>query len=196
MLKDLLKNHEIVLASGSPRRHKFFEELEIPVKIDVRPVEEVYPENLQKEEITNYLAALKAEAFKDELSEKQILITSDTIVYHKGSAMGKPANHQEAVEMISALSGNIHEVITSVCFTSTNSQKSLNHTTRVYFSELSQAEIEYYVSNYKPFDKAGGYAIQEWIGLIGIEKIEGSYFNVVGLPTHLVYKTLKELLES
>lgn len=196
MLKDLLKNHEIILASGSPRRHKFFKELEIPVKIDVRPVDEVYPENLQKEEITDYLAALKAEVFKNELSEKQILITSDTIVYNKDSAMGKPVNHQEAVKMISALSGKAHDVITSVCFTFKNSQKILNHTTKVYFSELSPDEIEYYVSNFKPFDKAGGYAIQEWIGLIGIEKIEGSYFNVVGLPTHLVYKTLKELLES
>lgn len=196
MLKDLLKNYEIILASGSPRRHNFFKELEIPVIIDVRPVDEVYPQNLEKEEITDYLAALKAEAFKNELSEKQVLITSDTIVYHKGSAMGKPADQNEAVEMISALSGKAHEVITSVCFTSRSSQKILNHTTRVFFSQLSRDEIEYYVSNYQPFDKAGGYAIQEWIGLIGIEKIEGSYFNVVGLPTHLVYKTLKDLLKD
>lgn len=196
MLKDFLKNHEIILASGSPRRQKFFEELEIPVRIDVRQVDEVYPENLQKEEITNYLAALKAEAFKNELSEKQILITSDTIVYHEGLAMGKPGSHKEAVKMISTLSGKAHDVITSVCFTYKNSQKILSHTTRVYFSELGIDEIEYYVTNYKPFDKAGGYAIQEWIGLVGIEKIEGSYFNVVGLPTHLVYKTLKEILKS
>ncbi|MCG9971774.1 Maf family nucleotide pyrophosphatase [Christiangramia crocea] len=195
MLKDLLIDHEIILASGSPRRQKFFEELEIPVTIAVRPVEEVYPENLKEEEITDYLAALKAEAFKNDLKQNQILITSDTIVYNNETALGKPADHEEAVQMISSLSGKEHDVITSVCFTSTSSRKILNHKTRVFFSELSQDEIEYYVSNYKPFDKAGGYAIQEWIGLIGIEKIEGSYFNVVGLPTYEVYKTLKEMLK-
>ena len=194
MLKDLLKDHEIILASGSPRRQKFFKELEIPVTIDVRPVEEVYPEHLKEQEITDYLAVLKAKAFKD-IKSNQVLITSDTIVYNDGEAMGKPRDHEEAVKMITALSGKDHEVITSVCFTSFNSQRIMNHTTRVYFSELTKEEIEYYVTNYKPFDKAGGYAIQEWIGLIGIEKIEGSYFNVVGLPTHLVYKTIKQLLK-
>ena len=195
MLKDLLKEYEIILASGSPRRQKFFEELEILVTTDVRPVDEVYPEHLTEAEITDYLAALKAKVFPD-LKSNQVLITSDTIVYNDGVAMGKPKDHNEAVNMIKALSGKDHEVITSVCFTTKDSQKILNHTTRVFFSELSDEEIEYYVSNYKPFDKAGGYAIQEWIGLIGIEKIEGSYFNVVGLPTHLVYKTLKELLKA
>ncbi len=195
MLKDLLKDHEIILASGSPRRQKFFQELEIPVTIDVRPVDEFFPEHLKEEEITDYLSALKAEAFKD-LKDNQVLITSDTIVYNDGEALGKPKDRDEAVSMIKALSGKDHEVITSVCFTTANSQKILNHTTRVYFSDLSDEEIEYYVSNYKPFDKAGGYAIQEWIGLIGIEKIEGSYFNVVGLPTHLVYKTIKGLLKA
>lgn len=194
MLKELIKDHEIILASGSPRRHKFFQELEIPVNIDVRPIDEVYPENLKKEDITDYLAVLKAKAFKN-LESNQILITSDTIVYNDGQALGKPSDHAEAVNMIRSLSGKEHEVITSVCFTTSSSQKVLNHTTKVVFSELSDEEIEYYVSNYKPFDKAGGYAIQEWIGLIGIEKIEGSYFNVVGLPTQMVYKTLRELLE-
>ena len=196
MLKDLLKDYEIILASGSPRRHKFFDELEIPVKIDVRPVDEVYPDHLKEEEITDYLAKLKAEAFKEDLKPNQVLITSDTIVYNDNIAMGKPEDHDEAVEMIKSLSGKDHEVITSVCFTMAGSQKVLNHTTRVFFTDLSNEEIEYYVKNYKPFDKAGGYAIQEWIGLIGIEKIEGSYFNVVGLPTHLVYKTIKELVNS
>lgn len=196
MLKELLKDYEIILASGSPRRHKFFEELDIPVTIDVRPVEEVYPENLKNEEITDYLAALKAEVFNADLHKNQVLITSDTIVYNDGLAMGKPNDHQEAVAMIKSLSGKEHDVITSVCFTTSSSQKILNHTTRVFFSDLTEDEIEYYVTNFKPFDKAGAYAIQEWIGLIGIEKIEGSYFNVVGLPTHLVYKTIRELLDS
>ena len=196
MLKDLLKDHEIILASGSPRRHQFFEELKIPVTIDVRPVEEVYPENLEEEEITDYLAKLKAEAFQEDLRENQVLITSDTIVYNDGIALGKPKDHEEAVAMIKSLSGKDHEVITSVCFTTASLQKIINHTTRVYFSDISDEEIEYYVRNYKPFDKAGGYAIQEWIGLIGIEKIEGSYFNVVGLPTHMVYQTIKQLLKN
>lgn len=195
MLKNLLKDHEIILASGSPRRHKFFEELEIPVTIDVRPVEEIFPEELKDEEITNYLAALKAEAF-DDLKPNQLLITSDTIVYNEGKAMGKPSDHAEAVEMIRSLAGKEHDVITSVCFRSAKAQKIISEKTKVFFSDLSDEEIEYYVSEYKPFDKAGGYAIQEWIGLIGIEKIEGSYFNVVGLPTFQVYKTLKELLDS
>jgi len=196
MLKELLKDHEIILASGSPRRQKFFEDLEIPVTIEVRPVNEVFPNHLKKEEITDFLALLKADAFKNDLKKNQILITSDTIVYNNEKALGKPKDHAEAVEMIKSLSGEDHEVITSVCFTSNESQKTLNHTTKVYFSELTENEIEYYVTNFKPFDKAGGYAIQEWIGLIGIEKIEGSYFNVVGLPTHEVYKTLKAMLNS
>ncbi|MDR5590430.1 Maf-like protein [Christiangramia sp. SM2212] len=196
MLKDLLKNHEIILASGSPRRHKFFEDLEIPVTIDVRPVNEVFPDHLKREEITDFLAALKAEVFQNDLKKDQILITSDTIVYNDGKALGKPKDHAEAVEMIRSLSGKKHDVITSVCFTTESSQKILNHITRVEFAELKDDEIEYYVSNYKPFDKAGGYAIQEWIGLIGIKKIEGSYFNVVGLPTFEVYTTLKEMINS
>lgn len=196
MLKELLRDHEIILASGSPRRQKFFEDLEIPVTIDVRPVEEVFPPHLKKEEITDFLSVLKSKVFQDDLKENQILITSDTIVYNDGEALGKPKDHAEAVKMIKSLSGKDHEVITSVCFSTKKSQKILNHITKVYFSELSEKEIEYYVASYKPFDKAGGYAIQEWIGLIGIEKIEGSYFNVVGLPTHEVYKTLKEILNS
>lgn len=196
MLKDLLKNHEIILASGSPRRHKFFEELEIPVTIDIRTVEEVYPEHLKEEEITDYLAQLKAKAFKNDIQDHQIVITSDTIVYHEGNALGKPVDYQEAVKMITSLSGKDHEVITSVTFTTKETQKTLNHTTRVFFRELDKDEIEHYVEKYKPYDKAGAYAIQEWIGLIGIEKVEGSYFNVVGLPTHLVYETLKTMLDS
>lgn len=195
MLKDKLKDFEIILASGSPRRHQFFEDLEIPVKIDVRPIEEIFPEDLKKNEITDYLSKLKASAFPD-LKKNQVLITSDTIVYNEGKALGKPTNRAEAIEMIKSLSGKEHDVITSVCFTTKNDQKMMNHETRVFFSKLEDEEIEYYVDKYEPYDKAGGYAIQEWIGLIGIEKIEGSYFNVVGLPTHLVYQTLKDMTDS
>lgn len=195
MIQNLLKDHEIILASGSPRRQKFFEDLLIPVTIDVRSVKEIYPEHLEGKEITDYLSKLKAEAFTH-LKDHQILITSDTIVYAKEKALGKPKDHDHAVEMIQMLSGKEHEVITSVCFTYKNRQDVLNYTTKVKFSDLTEEEIQFYVTNYKPFDKAGGYAIQEWIGLIGIESISGSYFNVVGLPTNLVYKTLKNILKE
>ncbi|MBZ9729181.1 Maf-like protein [Salegentibacter sp. JZCK2] len=193
MLKDLLKNKEIILASGSPRRHQFFKDLDIPFKTDVRPVKEVCPDYLKKEEITDFLAQLKAEAFQKELKEEQILITSDTIVYNEGKAMGKPETAVEAKEMLKSLSGKTHSVYTSVCFTTHKNQSTVNCETKVSFKELTTGEIDYYVDNFKPFDKAGGYAIQEWIGLIGITNLEGSYFNVVGLPTHLVYQELNNL---
>ncbi|WP_081210827.1 Maf-like protein [Salegentibacter sediminis] len=193
MLKDFLKDKEIILASGSPRRQQFFRELEIPFTSDVRPVKEVYPPSLENEEITDFLAELKAEAFQKEIKPNQVLITSDTIVCHKGKALGKPETPEEAKAMLRALSGHSHDVITSVCFTTSSLQRTLNAKTRVTFKELSPDEIDYYVDNFKPFDKAGGYAIQEWIGLIGITNIEGSYFNVVGLPTHLVYDALLDI---
>lgn len=193
MLQELLKGKEIILASGSPRRQQFFRELDIPVTIDVRPVEEIYPDHLQNEEITNFLSELKAESFKMELKEDQILITSDTIVCHKGKALGKPANASEAEAMLTSLSGHSHEVITSVSFTRHKLQRTVHAKTKVTFKELTTQEIEFYVENFRPYDKAGGYAIQEWIGLIGITHIEGSYFNVVGLPTHLVYDNLLDL---
>lgn len=196
MLKDLLKNKEIILASGSPRRQQIFKDLDIPFKVDVRPVNEVYPHYLKKEEISDFLAQLKAEAFRKELQESQILVTSDTIVYNERKAMGKPETIAEAKEMLMSLSGKGHSVFTSVCFTTYKQQSTVNCETKVTFKELLQEEIEYYVENFKPFDKAGGYAIQEWIGLIGITTLEGSYFNVVGLPAHLVYNELIDLASN
>ena len=161
----------------------------IPFTVDVRKVIEKFPAELKGTEITDYLAQLKASMFK-ELSENDILITSDTIVWKEGTAMEKPKDAAHAKEMLADLSGKFHEVITSVCFTGADFQKTVNETTKVWFSELSEEEINYYVDTYQPFDKAGAYGIQEWIGYIGIDKIEGSFFNVVGLPTRLVYKTL------
>ncbi|MCM4156049.1 Maf-like protein [Gramella sp. AN32] len=196
MLKEILKDHEIILASGSPRRQKFFKDLDIPFTITLNPVEEIFPDHLKAEEITDFLAELKAEAFQDSLKQNQILITSDTIVYLDNLAMGKPKDFEDACTMLRKLSGKSHDVISSVTFTTSDLQKTLNHTTKVYFKNISEEEIQYYVKNFEPYDKAGGYAIQEWIGLIGIEKIEGSYNNVVGLPTHLVYFTLKDLLQN
>ncbi len=194
MWTEKLEKLTIILASGSPRRKQFFEDLDLKVKIDVRPVDEVYPEHLKASEISDYLAVLKASKFTGSLLENQVVITSDTVVWHNGLSLSKPANAQEAYEMIKTLSNDWHEVITSVCFTSAKSQKTVNSTTQVKFKLLTDEEIWYYVHKYKPFDKAGGYGIQEWIGLIGIEEIKGSHANVVGLPTHLVHETLMELV--
>lgn len=192
MLKQALKKHNIILASGSPRRQGFFAELDIDYTIDVREVNEVYEASLQREQITNYLAQLKASVFSD-LKTNDILITSDTIVWKDDKALGKPKDAVEARQMLQNLSGDMHEVITSVCFTSAAYQETIFDVTKVWFKELSDEEIEYYLNNYQPFDKAGSYGVQEWLGYIGIDKLEGSYFNVMGLPTRLVYKTLMEL---
>ena len=195
MLQEKLKDHHIILASGSPRRQQFFKELEIDFEIRLKPVKEEYPSELKDVEITNYLAELKAAAFDGELSTRDILITSDTIVWHEGKALEKPTDPAQALEMIKALSGKTHEVITSVCFKTVEKLRTVHAITRVTFSSLEEDEIKYYIDKYRPFDKAGAYGIQEWIGLIGVEHLEGSYFNVVGLPTHLVYQTLREIAE-
>ena len=195
MLKEKLQDYHIILASGSPRRQQFFKDLNIEFEIRLKPVEENFPKHLKAAEITDFLAELKADAFEGELNTGDILITSDTIVWHEGSALGKPADAAQALEMIKSLCGKTHEVITSVSFRTPDKKKTVNSTTRVSFSELSNEEIQYYINEYRPFDKAGAYGIQEWIGLIGIDHIEGSYFNVVGLPTNLVYKTLLEFTD-
>lgn len=195
MLKEKLKNHRIILASGSPRRHQFLKDLGIPFIVDVKKIKEVYPETLKHSEITDYLSELKAEVFTHSLKENEILITSDTIVWHEEKALGKPSSTSEAFDMLLSLSGKTHEVITSVTLTTRTSQKTINATTKVTFKELTKSEIDHYILHFHPLDKAGAYGIQEWIGLIGIVRIEGSYFNVVGLPTHLVYTELLKLVE-
>ena len=191
-----LKNRHIILASGSPRRQQFFEDLGLNFEIRLKPVKEEYPQRLKHFEICDYLAQLKALPFKAELQPQDILITSDTIVWHKNVALGKPKNVQDAFNMIKSLSNATHEVITSVCFTTSNFEKTVNDVTKVTFKKLTEAEINHYISKYHPFDKAGAYGIQEWIGLIGVTKIEGSYFNVMGLPTHLIYQILEEIAET
>lgn len=192
MLKERLKKYNIILASGSPRRQSLLKELNIDFKIEVREIEESYSEKLQAAEITDYLSKLKASAF-DDLSNNELLITSDTIVWKNNRAIGKPKNLEDAKKMLGGLSDGMHEVITSVCFTTTKFQRTINDVTKVYFKELSISEIDYYLKNYKPFDKAGSYGIQEWIGYIAITRLEGSYFNVMGLPIHKVYKVLSSL---
>jgi len=194
MLKEKLKNHIIILASGSPRRQQFFKNLNLDFEIRLKPVVEEYPERLTHFEITDYLAQLKALPFKEELKDKDILITSDTIVWHNNQALGKPINEQDAFDMIKSMSNQTHEVISSVCFTSVNYQKTVNNVTKVTFNLLTDEEIWYYVKTFKPMDKAGAYGIQDWIGLIGVTKLEGSYFNVMGMPVHLLYQTLLEIV--
>ena len=195
MLKEKLKNYHIILASGSPRRQQFFKEMELDFEVRLKSVEEVYPSELKAAEISDYLAKLKASAFKNELDTKDILITSDTVVWHKDESLAKAANDSEAESMLKKLSGDWHQVITSVCFTTIERQIALNSVTKVKFKNLMHEEIRFYIEKYAPFDKAGAYGIQEWIGLIGIEKIKGSYTNVVGLPTQLVYETLTKMVE-
>ncbi len=194
MLSDKLKNHKLVLASASPRRQQFFREMGLDFEIRLKSGEEVYPNTLEGSAISDYLAELKASAFDGTLGPNEILITSDTVVWHNNESLAKAEDAEEAFGMLKTLSGDWHEVITSVCFTTKDYQKTVNHTTKVKFKTLTDEEIRFYIENYKPFDKAGAYGIQDWIGLIGIEKIEGSYPNVVGLPTHLVYKTLLDIV--
>ncbi|WP_396150329.1 Maf-like protein [Flavobacterium sp.] len=190
MLNDKFKNHKIILASGSPRRQQFLKELEIDFEIRLKEIEEIYPDHLKAEEITNFLAKLKASAFENELQDNEVLITSDTIVWLDNKALGKPSDATHALRMLTEMSGKTHKVITSVCIKSTKKEVVFHDETLVTFTDLSLDEIEFYLKNYKPFDKAGSYGIQEWIGLVAIEKIEGSYANVVGLPTHKLYKEL------
>ncbi|WP_418604409.1 Maf-like protein [Hwangdonia sp.] len=196
MLNQKLKNHHIILASASPRRQAFFKGLGLDFEIRLKPIKEEYPPRLTHFEISNYLAQLKALPFKKELKPNDILITSDTIVWHNNEALGKPRNEDEAFSILKALSNATHEVITSVCFTSLNYEKTIHNITKVSFKNLTDNEILYYIKNYKPFDKAGAYGIQDWIGQIGVTKIEGSYFNVMGLPVHAVYKTLNDMADA
>jgi septum formation protein len=192
MLRDKLKNYNIILASKSPRRQQFFKDLDIDFSIQLKEVEEIYPKELKGSEITDFLAVLKSNSFTD-ISEKDILITSDTIVWLDDTALGKPKDADDAFNMLKSLSGKKHEVITSICIKNKHFQKVISDTTTVSFKDITDDEINYYIKNYKPFDKAGAYGIQEWIGFIAIDNLEGSYFNVVGLPVHKLYKELMNL---
>ena len=190
MLKEKLKGYKIILASGSPRRQQFFKDLDLDFEIKLKEVEEIYPNTLQGVEITNFLAELKANSFNNEILSNEIIVTSDTIVWFENKALGKPKDAEDAFQMLQSMAGKTHEVITSVCFKTISKSDLLHTITKVTFNPISDEEIQYYIQNYKPFDKAGAYGIQEWIGLMAISKIEGSYTNVVGLPTDLVYDYL------
>lgn len=193
MLKHKLTNYSIILASGSPRRQQFFKDLDLDFEIRIKDVEEIYPPELKAGEITNYLAELKANAFEGELKDNEILITSDTIVWHNNIALGKPKDEQDAFAILKSLSNATHEVITSVCFKTKEKTETLFEVTKVTLTTLSDDVIRYYMDNYQPYDKAGAYGIQEWFGYVGVSKIEGSYTNVMGLPTDKVFHYLNNL---
>jgi len=195
MIKDELNKYRIILASSSPRRQQLLKQLGIEFDIIIRDYNETYPPHLAGEEIAVYLAGLKAASFRNRLSDNEIVITADTIVWCNNRNLGKPSDADEARQIIRDLSGNTHEVITGVVLLSSFKEKSFSVSTRVTFTALSEEEINYYIENFRPYDKAGAYGIQEWIGIAGCSRIEGCYFNVVGLPVQRLYEELKEFIK-
>ena len=194
MLSELLKDKQIILASKSPRRKELLAGLDIDFETRIKEVDESYSDDLPITEVAEYLAGKKAKAFESSLQENEIIITSDTVVICDGEILEKPKSKIQAFDMLSKLSGKSHQVMTGVCLTSTNRVEHFSETTKVWFKKLSCEEMNYYIKKYEPFDKAGSYGIQEWIGYVGIDKIEGTYFNVMGLPVNLLYQKLKDFV--
>lgn len=185
------KGFNIILASQSPRRKQLLSDLGYKFTQTSKDLDESFPSDLPINEVAEYLANKKAKGFKEDLKENDLLITSDTTVCLENEILNKAANPEEAKAMLQKISSKAHEVITGVCLSSVNKSISFSGITKVYFKELSNDEIEFYIEKFKPFDKAGAYGIQEWIGFIGVEKIEGSYFNVMGLPVKLLYEAIE-----
>lgn len=191
MINKRFGKYHLILASQSPRRQYLLKELGLNFEIRTTNVPEQYPEDLKHEQIAIYLAEQKADSFDiSRLDALTLIIAADTIVFIEDEILGKPGNYKEAVRMLTKLSGRKHEVITAVCLKTKSKKKTFSVISSVYFKELSMEEIDYYIENFQPFDKAGGYGIQEWIGYIGISKIEGSYFNIMGLPVKEFYEEL------
>lgn len=188
---DNLSGYKIILASQSPRRRELLAGLDIDFEVEVREVVEDFSEDLAPHEVPEYLAKLKASAFEGDLQADQLLITSDTVVELDGRIFNKPDSKAEAIEMLTTLSGKTHRVYTGVCITTSEKQIVFHDMAKVTFGELDSEEIESYIDKYKPFDKAGSYGIQEWLGYAAIDRIEGSFYNVMGLPTRELYKRLK-----
>ena len=189
------KGYKIILASGSPRRRELLAGLDIQFEVDTRNnFEEIYDPATEQETIPQVLSEGKSLGFHRELADDEILLTSDTLVLCEGRVMGKPSGREEAIDMIKTLSGRSHKVITAVTIRKGTAMKTVSDIALVHFKDLTDSEIEYYVDNYRPFDKAGAYGIQEWIGYIGIDKIEGSYFTIMGLPVHVAYELLQEYI--
>ncbi len=190
LISDNLKGRKVVLASGSPRRKELLASIVEEFTVRVPQVDETFPASLRGKEIAEYLAALKAEAAQVDLQENEIAITSDTIVWLGDEVLNKPKDAAEAAEMLRKLSGRTHEVITAIALADQQRKIVLSDTTEVRFKSLTENEIQYYIQHYKPFDKAGAYGIQEWIGYVGVTEIKGSFYTVMGLPVHLLYNAL------
>ena len=190
MLKNL-SDKKIILASKSPRRQELLKGLNLTFEIRTKDVEENYPADLKAEDVPIFLAEKKANAFLADLKSNEIIITSDTIVIHQGKILEKPLSKEHAQQMLRRLANSTHTVVTGVCIQSLEKKEVFSDYTQVEFSELTDEEINFYIENYQPFDKAGSYGAQDWIGFVAIKKLTGSYFNVMGLPVHLVYDVLK-----
>lgn len=195
LLHDKLKNYRLILASQSPRRRQLLSDAGIEFTLADRfECDETYPQDMPAEDVAEYLSRLKSDAYPEPLAEGDILLTADTVVIANNRVLGKPSDRAEAIEMISLLSGCDHEVITGCTLRTATRQRSFSVRSKVHFRALDREEIEYYVDCYRPFDKAGAYGIQEWIGYVGIEGIEGSFYNVMGLPVQRLYSILKEFI--
>lgn len=194
MLSDLLKPYRIILASRSPRRQQLLKELGLKFDTVIREYEETFPEGLNGEEIARFVAHSKAVSFRNEIADNEIVITADTIVWCNNMVLGKPVDKQDAVRILKEISGNTHEVITGVSLFSKNKEVTFSDSTKVTFEILTDEDINYYIDKCEPYDKAGAYGIQEWIGITACSRIEGSYFNVVGLPVQRLYNELKDFL--
>lgn len=194
MLQNIEK-YQIILASQSPRRLELLKGLNVPFEVKVIDVDETYPSQMVGVDIPMYLAEKKAKAYEQIMTENTMIITADTIVWHEGKVLGKPVDAAEAKRMLQILSGKTHQVITGVCISTLKRKRIFHVITDVRFSKLTESEVDYYVENFKPYDKAGAYGVQEWIGFVGVEHINGSYFNVMGLPVQRLYNELKRWKE-
>lgn len=187
-----LASKKIILGSNSPRRQELLRGLELDFEVRVHPVDELIPADLPAQYAAAYLSKMKADAFPDELKENELLITADTVVIERGKVLGKPETEQEAFEMLKSLSGATHTVMTAVTIKDRKTSITLEDEAEVTFRFLEEEEVWHYLKKYQPFDKAGAYGIQEWIGFVGISSIQGSYYTVMGFPLHLVYQQLKK----
>lgn len=187
-----ITDYKVILASNSPRREELLRGINIDFQVKVlSDIDETYPSDISAKEIAEYVAKKKANSYTNTLKKDELLITADTIVILNDRVLGKPRNKEDAKEMLLSLSGKIHCVVSGVCLTSTTKQTSFSVTSDVEFDQLTDKEIDYYIEHYTPFDKAGSYGVQEWIGYIGVKHISGSYYNIMGLPIQRLYKELK-----
>lgn len=196
-MKQLTERYRLILASNSPRRKALLAGIDLPFEVHTLPdIDESFPEEIPHESVAEFLACKKAAAYASQLKEDALLITADTVVLLHRKVIGKPRDKEEAVRMLQELSGETHRVITGVCLTTRRRQKSFSAVSNVTFGALSDEEIAYYVEKYAPLDKAGGYGVQEWIGYVAVKHIEGSYYNIMGLPIYQLYRELKIFAEK